>query len=109
MPRKRPLTREEISARRAEVTRKAFRGELRFPEALREIRQALGLTQDEFAERFGLTRARVIELEKGRANPTIETLDKICRPFGFVVGFVPREGASRPPPEFLDPLQKPTP
>ena len=106
MPRKRLLSREEKIARRAEVARKAFRGELRFPEAIREIRHALGLTQDEFAERFGLTRARMIELEKGRANPTLETLDKIGKPFGFVVGFVPRAEATRPPAEGLDPPQK---
>lgn len=102
MPRKRPLTREEKLARRAEVSRKAFRGELRFPGAIREIRDSLGLTQAEFAERFGLTRLQVIALEKGRANPTLETLEKIGRLFGFGVGFVPAEGATRPPLELLE-------
>jgi transcriptional regulator with XRE-family HTH domain len=90
MPRKRPLTREEKLARREEIARRAAAGDLRLPDAIRDIRQALGLTQAQFAERFGLTRIQLIDLEKGRANPTHETLTRIAKPFGFVVGFVPR-------------------
>lgn len=96
MPRKTPLSSEEKRARRSAVSMKAFRGELRFPGAIREIRDSLGLTQAEFAKRFGLTRLQLIDLEKGRANPTVETLDKIGKVFGFSVGFVPRKGAVRP-------------
>jgi len=103
MPRKRPLSREEKRARRGEVSLKAFRGELRFPEAILEIWASLGLTQAEFAQYFGLTRVQVIALEKGKANPTVETLDKIARPFGFVVGFVPQKGAHRPPADLHTP------
>ena len=97
MPKKRHLSSEEKRTRRSAVTRKAFRGELRFPSAIREIRQALGLTQVEFARYFGLSRLQVIALEKGDANPTLETLEKIGKAFGFEVGFVPKDGASRPP------------
>lgn len=83
----------------------AFRGELRFPGAIREIRLSLGLTQADFAQKFGLTRIQVISPESGKANPTLETLQKIARPFGFQVGFVPREDATRPPAELLaDPI-----
>lgn len=49
------------------------------------------MTQAVFAEKFGLNRIQVIALEKGRANPTLETLEKIGRVFGFTVGFVLRE------------------
>lgn len=70
---------------------KAASGELRLPEAVREIRNSLGMTQAVFAEKFGLNRIQVIALEKGRANPTLETLEKIGRVFGFTVGFVLRE------------------
>ena len=96
MPKKIPLSREEKRTRRTELARKAFRGELRLPGAIREIRQSLGLTQAKFAYHFRLTRQQVIDLEKGRANPTVETLDKIGVVFGFRVGFVPREGAHSP-------------
>jgi DNA-binding XRE family transcriptional regulator len=64
-------------------------GELDFPNAVRELRQSLGMTQAVFAERFGLTRVQVIALEVDKANPTLETLEKIGRPFGLQVGFMP--------------------
>ena len=90
MPRKRPLTREEKLERREDITQRAATGLLRLPDAIRDIRNSLGLTQAEFGTRFGLTRIQVIALEKGTANPTQETLERIGKPFGFVLGFVPR-------------------
>ena len=91
MPRKRPLTRDEKLERREAIAQRAATGTLRLPEAIRDIRDALGLTQADFAQKFGLTRSQLIELEKGRANPTQETLARIGAPFGFVLGFVPRK------------------
>ncbi|WP_317937949.1 helix-turn-helix transcriptional regulator [Sulfitobacter pontiacus] len=46
------------------------------------------MTQAEFAYHFGLTRKQAIDLENGKGNPTLETLKKVSRPFGFQVGFV---------------------
>jgi DNA-binding XRE family transcriptional regulator len=34
-----------------------------------------------------------MEIEKDRGNPTLETLEKIARPFGLKVGFVRRLGS----------------
>ncbi|OIQ86462.1 helix-turn-helix protein [mine drainage metagenome] len=90
MPKKRALSRDEKLDRRDEIARRAATGTLRLPEAIRDIRDALGMTQTEFADKFGLTRTQLIDLEKGRANPTHETLARIGKPFGFVLGFVPR-------------------
>lgn len=89
MPAVKPLTKIEKRTRREEIFRKAASGELDFPNAVRDLRQSLGMTQAVFAERFGLTRVQVIALEAGKANPTLETLEKIGRPFGLQVGFVP--------------------
>lgn len=94
MPRLIPLTRGEKQARREDVRNRAAAGELRFPEAIRDIRHSLGLSQIDFASRFGLTRRQLIELEKGKANPTLETLEKIGRVFGFTVGFVMKSSSS---------------
>jgi putative transcriptional regulator len=93
MPKKRPLTREESLSRHREIALRAGRGELRLPEAIREIREAEGLTQAAFAERVGLTRMQVLDLEKGRGNPKLETLQRICGPFGLEIGLVPRARA----------------
>ena len=46
------------------------------------------MTQAEVACHFGLTRKQGIDLENGKGNPTLETLKKVSRPFGFQVGFV---------------------
>jgi DNA-binding XRE family transcriptional regulator len=96
MPKKRPLTRDEKFDRREEIALRAANGTLTLPEAIRDIRNALGLTQADFADKFGLTRIQLIELEKGRANPTQETLARIGKPFGFVLGFVPKAGKIPP-------------
>lgn len=88
MPKHRPLSREELRLRRDEVARKAACGELPLPEGIREMRRALGMTQARFATAFGLTRIQVVNLEAGRANPTLETLNRIGRPFRFRVGFI---------------------
>ncbi len=97
MPAVKPLSKIEKRTRREEIFRKAAAGELDFPRAVRDLRQSLGMTQAVFAERFGLTRVQVIALEAGKANPTLETLEKIGRPFGLKVGFVPiqRSDANR--------------
>ncbi len=90
MPIRRTVSREEKLARREALAKEAADGTLALPGAIRRCREALGLTQDEFAVRFGLTRIQVSQLETGRANPTQETLLKIGAAFGFTLGFVPR-------------------
>jgi putative transcriptional regulator len=88
-------TREEIWDRRAAINAKARGAQLRFPEAIAEIRYALGLSQAEFAKIFGLSTRQVSEMERGEANPTAATLEKIGRVFGFQIGFVPRASEPR--------------
>lgn len=81
-------TKEEILQNRRTLAERARTGELRLPEAVADIRKGFGLTQEEFAKTLALTRRQVAEIEAGTANPTLETLEKIGRLFGFRVGFV---------------------
>ncbi|PST22250.1 XRE family transcriptional regulator [Mesorhizobium plurifarium] len=83
-------TKEEILQNRRTLAERARAGDLRLPEAVAEIRRGLGLTQNEFAKILSLTRRQIAEIEAGSANPTLETLVKIGRLFGFAVGFVPK-------------------
>lgn len=85
---RKPVPKDETRKRRHELHHRAGEGELPLPQAIRDMRHALGMTQAKFAGCFGLTRVQVSELENGRANPTLETLSRIGRPFGFAVGFV---------------------
>jgi transcriptional regulator with XRE-family HTH domain len=90
MARTRKLTAEESRERRHLLADKAEAGELSLPDAVREARQAIGISQERFARLFGMTRRQIAEIERGEANPTLQTLQKIGKPFGFDVGFVPR-------------------
>ena len=90
MARWRKPTKEEILENRRTLAERARTGDLRLPEAVVEIRRGLGLTQDEFAKTLSLTRRQVAEIEAGTANPTLETLGKVGRLFGFTVGLIPK-------------------
>ncbi|WEX75222.1 helix-turn-helix domain-containing protein [Sinorhizobium numidicum] len=91
-------TKEETRALRRDLTAKAAAGQLQLPTAVAEVRKTFGLTQEQFAGITGLTRRQIAELETGIANPTLETLQKIGRLFGFSVGFVPKK-SEEPAPE----------
>ncbi|HLP69045.1 MAG TPA: helix-turn-helix transcriptional regulator [Rhizobium sp.] len=84
-------TKEEVLENRRTLAKRARSGNLRLPEAVVEIRRGFGMTQEEFARMLGLTRRQIAEIETGAANPTLETLVKIGRLFGFSIGFVPKE------------------
>lgn len=83
-------TKEEILENRRTLAERARTGDLRLPGAVADIRKGFGMTQEEFASTLSLTRRQVAEIEAGAANPTLETLEKIGRLFGFTVGFVSR-------------------
>lgn len=58
-----------------------------FGSALRTLRTAAGLTQDELADRAGLSRATVGNLECGFArNPEVETIAALARALGLSFG-----------------------
>ncbi|MBO1042208.1 helix-turn-helix transcriptional regulator [Brucella pituitosa] len=84
---KKPM-KEEILENRRTLAERARTGDLRLPGAVAEIRKGIGMTQEEFAKTLSLTRRQVAEIEAGTANPTLDTLVKIGRLFGFSVGFV---------------------
>ncbi len=49
---------------------------------LKSARAALGLTQQELAERVGVTRQTIVAIERGDYNPTIRLCTEICRALG---------------------------
>jgi len=90
MPRWKKPTKEQVRELRQVLAERARHGALRLPGAVVEIRRSFGMTQEEFAKTLGLTRRQVGEIESGTANPTLETLEKVAKLFGFTVGFVPK-------------------
>ncbi len=70
-------------------------GELSLGQAVRRMRKITGMSQKAYAERIVGIAPRIlaaIELDKG--NPTVDTLNKVGRPFGYTVGFVPQRRRS---------------
>lgn len=51
-------------------------------ERIKELRRSLGLTQDEFGGRIGITKSSVSTMESGRSNPSEQTLRSMIREFG---------------------------
>lgn len=87
---RRPLSTEELEIRRKELRRRLRDGALSLGESVREMRRLTGLTQTEYAERVARVFPRVLmDIERGTANPTLETLERIAKPWGWKVGFVP--------------------
>ena len=49
---------------------------------VRELRLQRGMTQEEVAERVGVSRQTIISIESGRYNPSILLARKLARAFG---------------------------
>lgn len=88
MPRVRKPAKTEIAERRRALAERARSGGLPLPQAVGEMRHAVGMTQAEFAAMLRLGKRNLAEIERGEANPTVETLDRIGRLFGFRLAFV---------------------
>ena len=52
---------------------------LRLGEKIRVLREATGLSQEEFADKCDVGRAHMSLIERGKQNMTIETLVKITK------------------------------
>ena len=65
--------------------------QLSLGEAVRGMRKIAGMSQKDYAMRIvGIATRILAEVELDQGNPTLETLNKIGRPFGYEVGFVPK-------------------
>jgi putative transcriptional regulator len=88
MPGRKALDEDAVRLLRAKLHDDIEAGGLPISQTIRRMREAMGLTQARFAKLFKLTERQVWELEKGRANPTAETLQRLGKPFGFQPGFI---------------------
>ena len=58
------------------------------PERLKELRKERGLTQKQLAEVLETTDDSIFSWEKGRSQPSIETLQKICNYFNVSADYL---------------------
>jgi DNA-binding XRE family transcriptional regulator len=87
----------EREQRDANLRRTLFEGvahnRLSLGEAVKLMQKVSRLTQPEFAAHRGISTRVLKEIQAGRANPTVETLNKIADIFGLEVGFVAKRPA----------------
>ncbi len=50
-------------------------------ERIKTLRKALGISQEQFGEKIGITKASISNIEKGNRNMSDQTLKSICREF----------------------------
>lgn len=90
--RRKQLSREEMRTQKLLLYDKIKAGELTIGQATRAMRMITGLTQKEYAEKvLGIYPRVLMDLEKDKGNPTLETLEKVAKPFGLTVGFIYKE------------------
>jgi transcriptional regulator with XRE-family HTH domain len=68
-----------------------------FAGRLRELREAAGLTQPQLAERAGLSKAGVADLEQGRREPSWKTVLALAAALNVDSTAFTQEPAERPP------------
>ena len=91
-------TQEETAAIKQELIEAIENNAISLGEAVRRMRKITGMSQKAYAERIvGVTTRILAEVERNEGNPTLETLNKIGRPFGYRVGFVPDHGRGASP------------
>ena len=89
--RKKPVDKDVRRQQRNELYDAIDRGELPLREAVKRMRAISGLTQAEFAEHRNVSIKVIKEIERGVANPTVNTLNQIGGIFGLEVAFVRSE------------------
>jgi len=90
---KRKRTTEEIRSEKESLYADLEAGVLTIGQATRRMRKIVAMTQTEYAEKVLKIYPRVLmEVERDRGNPTLETLRKIGAPFGLIVRFAEKRG-----------------
>jgi transcriptional regulator with XRE-family HTH domain len=53
---------------------------------VRRLREAQGWSQEEYADRAGIHRTYVSDIERGRRNPTVTVVEKLAGPLPVTPG-----------------------
>ena len=82
----RNLTREEINSLRKELASLVPERKKDIPEGLRRMRFIAKLSQAEYARLCHVSLGTLSKIEAGVSDPSMSTLEKLLKPFGFTVG-----------------------
>ncbi|USU04124.1 helix-turn-helix domain-containing protein [Sphingomonadaceae bacterium OTU29LAMAA1] len=59
---------------------------MRLGQNVRQLREAKGWSQEDYADRAGIHRTYVSDIERGRRNPTITVVERLAQPLGVTTG-----------------------
>jgi transcriptional regulator with XRE-family HTH domain len=79
-----------------------------FGPRLKELREQAGLTQPQLAERSGLTKAGIANLEQGRREPGWSSVLALCRALGVTPDAFTQPPSERPDAKRGRPRKTPT-
>ena len=62
---------------------------------LKSVRESMGMTQQELADRIGMRRETILHLENNRYNPSLEMALKIAQVFNLKVEYLWKKGSEK--------------
>jgi hypothetical protein len=90
----RNLSRDEVESLREELARLVPTAPATIPQLMRTMRLITRKSQVEYAKLCEVAPRVLADIEAGKGSPTVESLEKLLRPFGYRVGIVaPAEGS----------------
>lgn len=87
----RNLSRDEVEALREKLAQLVPREQADIAELIKTMRLVTRRSQAEYAKLCKVAPRVLAEVEAGKRNVRVETLDKLMRPFGYRMGVVSRE------------------
>ena len=78
----RNLSRDEVESLRSELVGLVPRAQVGIPRLLRTMRLIARKSQAEYARLCGVAPRVLADVESGKGSPTVDTLEKLLRPFG---------------------------
>ena len=84
----RNLSRDEVEALRRELAALVPQAHADIPQLMRTMRLITRKSQAEYAQLCGVAHRVLADVESGKGSPTVESLEKLVRPFGYRVGIV---------------------
>jgi transcriptional regulator with XRE-family HTH domain len=84
----RNLSRDEVESLRKELLSLVPRASADIPQLVRTMRLITRKSQIEYAKLCEVAPRVLADIEAGKGSPTVETLEKLLRPFGYRVGIV---------------------
>lgn len=84
----RNLSRDEVETLRKELFTLVPQASADIPQLLRTMRLITRKSQIEYAKLCEVAPRVLADIEAGKGSPTVETLEKLLRPFGYRIGIV---------------------